>query len=106
MKLLIVTSLKEYQQTVANIFQKAEIKVFSVSETIGFKDDHTVNLLDSWFTAGKESFDSVFIFSFTGDNNAENALRLIKEYNKNNESDYPVRAFIVPVEEASYSFKK
>ena len=104
MKLLIVTSLKEYQQTVANIFQKAQIKVFSVSETIGFKGDHTVNLLDSWFTTGEENFDSLFLFSFTSDANAANALQLIKEYNKNNESDYPVRAFIVPVEEASYSF--
>jgi hypothetical protein len=43
MKLLFVTSLKEYQKTVADILNKAEIPVFSVTETIGFKDHHKTN---------------------------------------------------------------
>ena len=46
MKLLVVTSLKEYQKNVAHILDQAGIAVFSVSETIGFKDHHTTNLLD------------------------------------------------------------
>ena len=103
MKLLIVTAIKEYRQTVADILQKAEIKVFSVSETVGYKDDHKLNLLDDWFSSGDENFDSIFIFSFTNYNNAAKALQMIKEYNSNHQSDFPIRAFIVPVEQASYS---
>lgn len=102
MKLLVVTSLKEYQQTVASIFEDAQIKVFSVSNTIGHKDGHKQNLLDNWFASGEEQFDSIVLFSFTDDANAIVALELIKKHNKNTGTDFPIRAFILPVERSSY----
>jgi len=102
MKLLFVTSLKEYQKTVADILNKAEIPVFSVTETIGFKDHHRTNLLDNWFSSGTEQFNSIFVFSFTEQSKTEKAIELIKEYNATNESEFPIRAFIVPVEKSSY----
>jgi hypothetical protein len=37
MKLLIITSLKDYQKEAIKLFHKAGIKVFSVSKTMGFK---------------------------------------------------------------------
>jgi hypothetical protein len=102
MKLLFVTSLKEYQKTVVDIFNKSGIPVFSVTETIGFKDHHKVNLLDNWFSRGTEKFDSIFVFSFTEEVRAEKALELIKQYNAENETGFPIRAFVVPVEKSSY----
>lgn len=102
MKLLIITCLKEYQQDVADILGKAKVNVFSVSDTTGFKDDHAENLADSWFAAREESFDSLFIFSFTTAENAQDAMTLIKNYNAGASTAYPVRAFIVPVEQSSY----
>ena len=52
MKLLVITSLKEYQKKVSHILDQANIVVFSVSQTIGFKEHHTPNLLDNWFSSG------------------------------------------------------
>jgi hypothetical protein len=103
MKLLVVTSLKEYQKKVAHILDLAGIAVFSVSETIGFKDHQTSNLLDNWFSSGNEQFDSIFLFSFTEEVKADHALELIKKYNVENNTGFPVRAFIVPVEKSSYA---
>jgi len=102
MKLLIVTSLKEYQQAVAKIFEEAQIKVFSVSKTIGHKDGHPRNLMDNWFASGEEEFDSIVLFSFTADKNALTALERISNHNQNTLSEFPIRAFIVPVEQSSY----
>ena len=102
MKLLFVTSLKEYQKTVADILNKAEIPVFSVTETIGFKDHHKTNLLDNWFSSGTEQFDSIFVFSFTEENKTEKAMQLITQYNTENETGFPIRAFVVPVEKSSH----
>ena len=102
MKLLIVTSIKEYLQTVAALFDEAQIKVFSVSKTIGHKDGHTVNLLDNWFASGEEEFDSIVLFSFTEDENAVAALELVQKYNAATASEFPVRAFILPVERSGY----
>jgi nitrogen regulatory protein PII len=98
MKLLIVTSLKEYQKALAEVIDHAGIEVFSVSETIGFKDHKVPNLMDSWFSSGRELFDSIFLFSFTEDEKAEQALNLIKQYNEEHKTGFPVRAFIVPVD--------
>jgi hypothetical protein len=103
MKLLVVTSLKEYQKKVAHILDQAGIAVFSVSETIGFKDHHTTNLLDNWFSSGNEQFDSIFLFSFTEEEKSEHAVDLIKKYNAENETGFPIRAFIVPVDKSSYT---
>jgi hypothetical protein len=102
MKLLVVTSLKEYQKEVSAILVDARIKVFSASETKGFKDDYAENLMDNWFSSGKEHFDSLFFFSFTSEANAEKALDLIQLHNSNNPTNFPIRAFIVPVDKSSY----
>ena len=100
MKLLIVTSLKEYQKAVAEVIDHAGIEVFSVSETIGFKDHQTPSLMDSWFGSGREYFDSIFLFSFTDNAKADQALNLIKRYNEEHKTAFPVRAFIVPVDKS------
>ncbi|MBZ5855613.1 hypothetical protein [Flavihumibacter profundi] len=101
MKLFIITCLKEYQEDVQKIFKKALINAFSVTDVIGFKDNNLhPNPLGEWFASGDEKFDSVMIFSFTTEENAENGLELIRIYNETNNSGFPVRAFLVPVEKS------
>lgn len=102
MKLLIVTCLKEYQDNVTQIFKEANIQVFSVSDVIGFKDHPSPNPMEEWFAAGDEKFDSMMLFSFTDIINAEKGIELIKKYNDQSGTEFPVRAFIVPVEKSNY----
>lgn len=103
MKLLFVTSLKEYQSIIADIFGKAGIPIFSVTETIGIKDHSTLDLLNNWFGKRAEQFDSIFVFSFTEESSSEKAMELITEYNAKYHTGFPIRAFIVPVEKATHS---
>ena len=103
MKLLVITSLKEYQKKVAQIMDIAGITVFSITETIGFKDHDMPNLLDNWFSSGNENFDSVFLFSFTEDVKADQALSLVKKYNAENQTGFPIHAFVLQVDKSSYS---
>jgi hypothetical protein len=98
MKLLVVTCLKEYLPDVSAIFEKAAIQVFSMSEVIGRKDVQARSLVDNWFSSGTGEYDSLMIFSFTEDGNAEKAMALINNYNKTVSNEFPIRAFIVPVE--------
>lgn len=102
MKLFIITCLKEFQEAVYKIFKQANIHVFSATDVIGFKDDHSPNLLEDWFVSGDEKFDSMILFSFTADENAEHGMELIKKYNEETETGFPIRAFIVPVEKSSH----
>ncbi len=102
MKLLIVTSLKECQEDVAQIFKNANIKAFSYTGITGSKDSNGDNLSEGWFTSGDAQFDSLVQFSFTQDETAQYAMRLVKAYNDNKDSKYPIRAFILAVENSSH----
>lgn len=102
MKMLIVTSIKEDLQNVTHIFEAAKIPVFSVSETIGHKSEHNNYLLNNWFARSDEATDALFFFSFTDNEKALTGISLVKKYNIDNPSSFPIRAFILPVEGCSY----
>lgn len=103
MKLLIVTCLKENQKDVSSIFREAGIRVFSVTETVGFKDGHQPDLMESWFSSGEEQYDSLFLFSFTGEREADKAMQLVREYNQLTSTQFPLRAFQLAVEQSSHT---
>ncbi len=98
MKFLIVTCIKESRKDVFTLFKQANIKVFSMSDVIGIKDYQQHNLLEDWFASGDEQFDSQMIFSFTPEENAKKAMELINQYNEKNETGFPLRGFVLPVE--------
>jgi hypothetical protein len=102
MKLLIITSLKDYQKEAIKLFHKAGIKVFSVSKTMGFKEDDSVNLMDSWFSNEAEYFDSIVMFSFTTDEKSSHAMELVNFHNTESKIEFPIRAFVMSIEKASY----
>jgi hypothetical protein len=102
MKMFIVTSIKEDLQNVSQIFEEAQIPVFSVSDTIGHKSEHNNYLLNNWFARSDAATIALFFFSFTDDEKAAKALELVKNHNTLKPNSFPIRAFIVPVENCSY----
>lgn len=102
MKMFIVTSIKEDLQNVSQIFEEAQIPVFSVSDTIGHKSEHNNYLLNNWFARSDAATSALFFFSFTDDEKAAKALELVKNHNTLKPNSFPIRAFIVPVENCSY----
>jgi hypothetical protein len=102
MKLLVVACVKESREEVAKIFKQANINVFSAADITGFKDHHKSNILKDWFASGAETFDSLLLFSFTEAENASLGMELIKRYNIEFPSAFPLRSFIIPVEEAVF----
>ena len=102
MKLFIVTSLKECQEDVTQLFKKANIRAFSSTSVTGSKDNNGNDIADDWFASGDALFDSMVQFSFTSAENAQHAMELVKEYNSRKESNYPIRAFVLAVENSSH----
>lgn len=99
MKLLIVTSLKEFKKDVSNILTKAQIPIFSFSDIIGVNANYIPELSNDWFTSdNNHEFRSVFFFSFTDSEKAENVLEQIAAFNTLDRVEYPVKGFILPVE--------
>jgi hypothetical protein len=102
MNLLFVTCLEDFRADVMKIFHEAHVKVFSFMEATGVKDEQDANLLDDWFGNKDGEFRSLILFSFTSSETANDAMRLIKTYNETDGNRFPIRAFIMPVEDSNY----
>lgn len=101
MKLLVVTTLAEYDAKVTEMLTQAGIKVFSKTETTGFKAAHQKNIIDNWYGGSENQYDSIFFFSFTDKDKAENMLKAINKRNSEKDKLFPVRGFIMPVESST-----
>jgi len=105
MKLLYVTCLREDEHVAAGLFKKAQIDVFSASQTTGYKVHHAIGAgagATEEQNGEMDKFDSMFLFSFTTAAKATAVLSLAKKHNFNQRPVYPIRVFIVPVESTSY----
>lgn len=102
MKLVILTALKEDQKALQQIMERSEITVFTITRANGFRESNSPSLLANWFGSGDDFFDSIFLFSFTDEKNANIALQGVVDYNSKTQSNFPIRAFILPVERAAY----
>ncbi len=96
MKLLIVTSVSEFQKDILKLFKESHIEVFSSSEIEGYKN--SLIATQSWFPGKKGANESLMFFSFTEDEKITDFFRLIEDYNKQLETDNPVRAVVLPIE--------
>jgi len=102
MKLLVVTCLKEDQHIVSDLFEKAHIGVFSAAPAAGFRIGVLANHEDDQLEKDWDEFNSVVIFSFTTPEKASELLLMVKKHTYNSKPSYPVRAFVLPVENTSY----
>lgn len=98
MKLVIVTAVEEFQKDVLKLFKKANIESFSSSDIDGYKNRNSIVMASNWFSSGKGGNESSLFFSFTEDENIDALFSLIKEFNKNLETNNPLKAVVVPIE--------
>ncbi|MBN8832999.1 MAG: hypothetical protein ABS68_07625 [Niastella sp. SCN 39-18] len=102
MKLFIVASLRECQEDVIDIFKKANIRMYSTLGVTGSKDNNGIDISEDWFASGDAKFDSLVQFSFTSNENASQGMEIVKAYNESKDSKFPIRAFILAVENSSH----
>lgn len=97
MKLVLVTAVEEFQQEVLKLFKKAAIENLSVCDINGVKNIPS-EIASNWFSARKNGNESTLFFSFTEDKNIDALFHLIEEFNKNMETNNPLKAIVVPIE--------
>lgn len=100
MKLLIVTTVSDFQKEVLKLFKRANIEAFSSSEIDGYKNTNSLIATQSWFPGHKGGNESLMFFTFTDEDKIDVIFDLIKEFNKNLETNNPVRAIVLPIEKS------
>ncbi len=100
MKLLVVLSIKEYQERVANLLHNVGVKRFSVTKITGYRKRED-NL--GWFAANASNAktNSILLFSFVTKEIADMAISAIDKCNIETNNPFPVHAFILDVENFS-----
>ena len=98
MKLVIVTTVEEFQKDVLKLFKNASIESFSSSEIDGYKNVASLLMTSNWFPGVKGGNESSMFFSFTEAEKIDKLFSLIKEFNSNMETNNPIIAIVVPIE--------
>ena len=100
MKLLIVTVVKEFEEDVLKLFKKSKIESFSESHIDGFKSPPSVFMASNWFPSEKGGVKSSMFFSFTEEDKINALFEFVEEFNKDLETNNPIRAIVVPIEKS------
>ncbi len=102
MKLLVVLSIKEYEQQVEKLLDKAGLNRFSVTNITGYKKDKKKKDF-SWFgnCMGCAKTNSILIFSFSPEEVVNQAIVEINNYNEQEKDPFPLHAFVMDVESFS-----
>lgn len=98
MKLLIITSVKQYEKETVRLLKKANITAFSNADINGFKTSDKENLISNWFSSATDNVKSILFFTFTENEKIDVLLHEINIFNAALESDNPLRAIVLDVE--------
>ena len=99
MKLLVLATIKEQTPELSKLLKKEGVPVFSILDAVGIKNIVDDNLTDDWFGRGVGTFESSFIVSFMQDHLVDKTLAAINLLNQSTITDFPVRTFVMAVEQ-------
>ena len=99
MKLVILTSVKEFHKDVLNLFKKCDIESFSGSDIDGYKNAKSLLLMNGWFSSETGGTESSLFFAFTEELKINQLFDEVKAYNANLETNNPIKAIVVPIEQ-------
>ena len=98
MKLLLITSVSEFEKEVCKLFKKAEILVYSTSDIQGQKFFVSKSIQDNWFSAQRDSHDSKLYFSFTTEDKIDIIFKSVEEFNAEKSKSNPIKAIVLDIE--------
>ncbi len=98
MKLLFITTIREYEKHIPALFKKAGITAFSSTDIKGYNTLETENPMDNWFSSMDENLQSSIFFTFTSPELIDIMLEHIKEFNIKIEGQNPMHGVVMGIE--------
>jgi len=98
MKLLLITSVLQFEKDVSKIFEKAEILVYSTSDIQGQKFFPSKTIQNNWFSAQRDSHDSKLYFAFTTEDKIEAIFKGVEAFNAEKSKSNPIKAIVLDIE--------
>ena len=81
MKLLIITSISEFEKEIKQMLVKANVKNFSYKEVIGYHNTSDEAIGDNWFATEMNENESILFYAFVPSENVALVFNSINEFN-------------------------
>jgi hypothetical protein len=101
MKLLIITSISEFEKEIKQMLVKANVKNFSYKEVIGYHNTSDEAIGDNWFATEMNENESMLFYAFVPSENVEMVFNAINEFNGKQETLSKIHVATVNIENSN-----
>ena len=101
MKLLIITSINEFENEVKKMLKKSDIKIFSYTAITGYRDSTEESVESNWFASEMNESDSIMFYSFAEKEKTDVLFNYVNEFNNSQKTISKVHVVILKVEKSN-----
>jgi len=101
MKLVIITSIQEFEAEIKKQLKRAEVTTFSFKNVSGYRDTSEDALETNWFSSPMHVTESIVFFAFVKKENVERLFEGINEFNSKQETLSNIHLAVVNVEQSN-----
>lgn len=101
MKLLIITSISEFEKEIKQMLVKANVKNFSYKEVMGYHNISDEAIGDNWFATEMNENESILFYAFVPSENVALVFNSINEFNAIQESTSKIHVATVNIENSN-----
>ncbi len=101
MKLLIITSISEFEKEIKQILVKANVKNFSYKEVVGYHNSSDEAIGDNWFATEMNENESMLFYAFVPSENVDLVFNAITEFNTKQESISKIHVATINIEKSN-----
>ena len=101
MKLVIITSISEFEKEIKQILVQANVKNFSYKEVIGYHNISDEPIGDNWFATEMNENESLLFYAFVPSENVKMVFNAINEFNGKQETLSKIHVATVNIENSN-----
>lgn len=101
MRLLIITSVKTFEEKVKKLLAENHIPPYSYSSVTGYRDSTRESVSRNWFATEMNKTESLLFFVFVSDKTSENVFEAVEELNKTCDIHSKVHIAVTPIEKSN-----
>jgi hypothetical protein len=98
MKLVLITSIAEFEQDVKKMLKEAKVKSYSYRDVKGFRDASEENVESNWFGSEMNETDSIVFYAFILQQNLDTLFQEVNQFNKEQKTISKVHLAVFSVE--------
>jgi hypothetical protein len=102
MKLLLITSIADFEKDIKKMLQKANVTTYSFKEVTGYRDISEEAIENNWFASELNETESILFYAFVKKENVDPLFNLVNEFNAAQESLSHIHVAVLNIEKSNH----